>query len=42
MPENEPREPLVSEEEHDGMNRLGEVSFLEGLEEAKTGLEVLI
>jgi hypothetical protein len=42
MSQNDQKEFIVNEEEHDRMNRLGEVSLLEELEETKTSLDALL
>jgi hypothetical protein len=42
VPQNEQRELIVSNEEHDRVNRLVDVLLSEELEEAKTGLEALL
>jgi hypothetical protein len=42
IPQNEQREIIASEEEHDRMNRLGEMLLSEKLEEEKTSLEALV
>jgi flagellar biosynthesis chaperone FliJ len=42
MPQNEQREFIVSEGEHDCVNRLGKVLLSEEFEEMKTSLETLM